>query len=160
MLVPINNIKTGSQHRLLVSKPINTDMKISELLNEQQLDEAAPLAFLLPYLPQGLAWIAGASAMSIVTWVLAGWGGYSVGEYISDTVAKEGPDPRGWTEETKSNLVKDIITEALFAALPVAVSTKIGRRAIARVIALWPNSVTQQAWEKMLPRIQDSIAKP
>ena len=160
MLVPINNIKTGSQHRLLVSKPINTDMKISELLNEQQLDEAAPLAFLLPYLPQGLAWIAGASAMSIVTWVLAGWGGYSVGEYISDTVAKEGPDPRGWTEETKSNLVKDIVTEALFAALPVAVSTKIGRRAIASVIALWPNAVTMQAWEKMLPRIEDTLAKP
>ena len=160
MLVPINNIKTGSQHRPAVSKPINTHMKISELLNEQRLDEAAPLAFLLPYLPQGLAWLAGASAMSIVTWVLAGWGGYSVGEYISDTVAKEGPDPRGWTEETKSNLVKDIVTEALFAALPVAVSTKIGRRAIASVIALWPNSVTQQAWEKMLPRIQDSIAKP
>ena len=160
MMPLLNDTKTGSQHRPAVSKPINTHMKISELLNEQRLDEAAPLAFLAPYLPQGLAWIATASTMAIVTWVLAGWGGYSVGEYISDTVAKEGPDPRGWTEETKSNLVKDIVTEALFAALPVAVSTKIGRRAIASVIALWPNSVTQQAWEKMLPRIQDSIAKP
>ena len=37
---------------------------------------------------------------------------------------------------------------------------EIGRRAIASVIALWPNAVTMQAWEKMLPRIQDSIAKP
>ena len=135
-------------------------MKISELLNEQRLDEAAPLAFLMPYLPQGLAWIASASTMAIVTWVLAGWGGYSVGEYIRDTVAREGADPRRWSEETKSDLVKDIVTEALFAALPVAVSTKIGRGAIASVISLWPNSVTQTAFEKMLPRIQDSIAKP
>lgn len=132
-------------------------MKISELLNEQQLDEAAPLAFLLPYLPQGLSWIAGASAMSIVTWVLAGWGGYSVGEYISNTVAKEGPDPRRWSAETKSELAKDIIVEAIFAALPIAVSTKIGRGAIASVIALWPSAVTQQAFEKMLPRIQSEI---
>jgi hypothetical protein len=132
-------------------------MKISELLNEQQLDEAAPLAFLLPYLPQGLSWIAGASAMSIVTWVLAGWGGYSVGEYISNTVAKEGADPRRWSAETKSELAKDIIVEAIFAALPIAVSTKIGRGAIASVIALWPSAVTQQAFEKMLPRIQSEI---
>ena len=132
-------------------------MKISELLREQQLDEAAPLAFLLPYLPQGLSWIAGASAMSIVTWVLAGWSGYSVGEYISNTVAKEGPDPRRWSADTKSELAKDIIVEAIFAALPIAVSTKIGRGAIASVIALWPSAVTQQAFEKMLPRIQSEI---
>ena len=132
-------------------------MKIHELLREQQLDEAAPLAFLLPYLPQGLSWIAGASAMSVVTWVLAGWGGYSVGEYISNTVAKEGPDPRRWSAETKSELAKDIIVEAIFAALPIAVSTKIGRGAIASVIALWPSAVTQQAFEKMLPRIQSEI---
>ena len=135
-------------------------MKIHELLNEQRLDEAAPLAFLLPYLPQGLAWLAGASAMSIVTWVLAGWGGYSVGEYIKDTVAKEGPDPRRWSAETKSDLAKDIIVEAIFAALPIAISTKIGRGAIASVIALWPNAVTHTAFEKMLPRIQDTLAKP
>jgi hypothetical protein len=160
MMPLLNDTKTGSRHRLAVSKPINTHMKISELLNEQRLDEAAPLAFLLPYLPQGLAWLAGASAMSIVTWVLAGWGGYSVGEYIKDTVAKEGPDPRRWSAETKSQLATDIIVEAIFAALPIAVSTKIGRGAIASVISLWPNSVTQQAFEKMLPRIQDSLAKP
>jgi len=156
----LNDTKTGSRHRPLVSKPINTHMKISELLNEQRLDEAAPLAFLAPWLPQGLAWIAGASAMSIVTWVLAGWGGYSVGEYITDTVAKEGPDPRRWSAETKSQLATDIIVEAIFAALPIAVSTKIGRGAIASVISLWPNAVTQQAFEKMLPRIEDTLAKP
>jgi len=160
MIVLSNNIKTGSRHRLLVSKPINTHMKIHELLREQRLDEAAPLAFLLPYLPQGLAWIAGASAMTIVTWVLAGWGGYSVGEYITDTVRREGPDPRRWSAETKSELAKDIIVEAIFAALPIAVSTKIGRGAIASVIALWPNAVTQQAFEKMLPRIEDTMARP
>jgi hypothetical protein len=135
-------------------------MKIHELLREQQLDEAAPLAFLAPWLPQGLAWIAGASAMTIVTWVLAGWGGYSVGEYIKDTVTKEGPDPRRWSAETKSQLATDIIVEAIFAALPIAVSTKIGRGAIASVIALWPNAVTQQAFEKMLPRIEDTMARP
>lgn len=135
-------------------------MKISELLREQQLNEAVPLAFLLPYLPAGLAWIASASAMTIVTWVLAGWGGYNVGEYIRDTVRKEGADPRRWSEETKSDLVKDIVTEALFAALPIAVSTKIGRKAIASVIALWPNAVTQQAYEEMLPRIQDTMVEP
>jgi hypothetical protein len=160
MIVLSNNIKTGSRHRLLVFKPINTHMKIHELLREQQLDEAAPLAFLAPWLPQGLAWIAGASAMTIVTWVLAGWGGYSVGEYIKDTVAKEGPDPRRWSAETKSQLATDIIVEAIFAALPIAVSTKIGRGAIASVIALWPNAVTQQAFEKMLPRIEDTMARP
>ena len=132
-------------------------MKISELLREQQLKEAAPLAWLLPYLPQGLAWIASASAMTIVTWVLAGWGGYNVGEFIADTVSREGGDPRKWSAETKDNLVKDIVVEAVFAALPVAVSTKIGRRALASVIALWPSAVTQQAWEKMLPRIEQTI---
>jgi hypothetical protein len=160
MIVPTNNIKTGSRLRPAVFKPLNTDMKMHELLREQQLDEAAPLAFLMPYLPQGLAWIASASAMTIVTWVLAGWGGYSVGEYIKDTVAKEGPDPRRWSAETKSQLAKDIIVEAIFAALPIAVSTKIGRGAIASVIALWPNAVTQQAFEKMLPRIEDTMARP
>ena len=135
-------------------------MKISELLREQQLNEAAPLAFLLPYLPAGLAWIASASAMTIVTWVLAGWGGYSVGEYISDTVAKEGPDPRQWTDETKSELAKNIIVEALFVAVPLALRSKIGRAAIASVVSLWPNAVTQTAYERMLPRIQDRLAKP
>jgi len=157
MIVPTNNIKTGSRHRPAVSKPLNTDMKMHELLREQRLDEAAPLAFLAPYLPQALTWLAGASAMTIVTWVLAGWGGYSVGEYIRDTVRKEGPDPRKWSDETKSDLAKDIIVEAIFAALPIAVSTKIGRGAIASVIALWPNSITQSAFEKMLPRIQGEI---
>lgn len=135
-------------------------MKISELLREQQLNEAVPLAFLLPYLPAGLAWIASASAMTIVTWVLAGWSGYSVGEYISDTVAKEGPDPRQWSDETKSQLAKDIIVEALFVAVPLALRSKIGRATIASAVSLWPNSVTHTAYEKMLPRIQDSLAKP
>jgi hypothetical protein len=132
-------------------------MKIHELLNEQQLDEAAPLAFLAPFLPKALAFLAGASAMTIVGWVLAGWGGYSVGEFIADTVRREGADPRKWSDETRSNLAKDIIVEAIFAALPIAVSTKIGRGAIASVIALWPSAVTQSAFEKMLPRIQGEI---
>ena len=132
-------------------------MKISELLGEQRIDEAAPLAFLLPYLPQSVAWIATASAMTIVTWVLAGWGGYNVGEFVKDTVSREGADPRAGSQETRDNLVKDIVVEAVFAALPLAVATKIGRRAIASVIALWPSSVTQSAWEKFLPKITDSI---
>jgi hypothetical protein len=135
-------------------------VKISELLREQQLNEAVPLAFLLPYLPQGLAWIASASAMTIVTWVLAGWSGYSVGEYIRDTVAKEGPDPRQWSDETKRDLAQNIIVEALFVAVPLALRSKIGRAAIASAVSLWPNAVTQTAYEKMLPRIEDSLAKP
>ena len=135
-------------------------MKISELLREQQLNEAVPLAFLLPYLPAGLSWIAGASAMTVVTWVLAGWGGYSVGEYITDTVRKEGPDPRQWSDETKRDLAQNIIVEALFVAVPLALRSKIGKAAIAGAVSMWPNAVTQQAYEKMLPRIEDIIAKP
>ena len=135
-------------------------MKISELLREQQLNEAVPLAFLLPYLPAGLAWIAGASAMTIVTWVMAGWGGYSVGEYITDTVRKEGPDPRQWSDETKRDLALDIIVEALFVAVPLALRSKIGKAAIAGAVSMWPNAVTQQAYEKMLPRIEDIIDNP
>jgi len=132
-------------------------MKIHELLNEQQLNEAAPLAFLVPYLPPALSWIATASAMTIVTWVLAGWSGYSVGEYIRDTVRREGKDPRAWSDETKSDLAKDIIVEAIFAALPIALATKIGRASIASAVSLWPSSITQSAFEKMLPRIQGEI---
>lgn len=135
-------------------------MKISELLREQQLNEVAPLAFLLPYLPAGLSWIAGASAMTIVTWVMAGWGGYSVGEYITDTVRKEGPDPRQWSDETKRDLAQNIIVEALFVAVPLALRSKIGKAAIAGAVSMWPNAVTQQAYEKMLPRIEDIIANP
>ena len=135
-------------------------MKISELLREQQLNEVAPLAFLLPYLPAGLSWIAGASAMTIVIWVMAGWGGYSVGEYITDTVRKEGPDPRQWSDETKRDLAQDIIVEALFVAVPLALRSKIGKAAIAGAVSMWPNAVTQQAYEKMLPRIEDIIANP
>lgn len=135
-------------------------MKISELLREQQLNEVAPLAFLLPFLPAGLSWIAGASAMTIVIWVMAGWGGYSVGEYITDTVRKEGPDPRQWSDETKRDLAQNIIVEALFVAVPLALRSKIGKAAIAGAVSMWPNAVTQQAYEKMLPRIEDIIANP
>ena len=135
-------------------------MKISELLREQQLNEVAPLAFLLPHLPAGLAWIAGASAMTIVIWVMAGWSSYSAGEYIKDTVRKEGPDPRQWSDETKRDLAQNIIVEALFVAVPLALRSKIGKAAIAGAVSMWPNAVTQQAYEKMLPRIEDIIANP
>lgn len=133
-------------------------MKVREIITErQQLNEAAPLAFLAAYLPAALAWIATASWFAILAWGVAAWSTYETIAKMKGIVETEGPDPTKWSPETQYEVASDIAASALAAALGPAWAAV--KKTYDKVWKSTPPEIKKQVFDKAIPDIEKVIAK-
>ena len=133
-------------------------MKVREIITErQQLNEVAPLAFLAPYLPSALAWIATAGWFAILAWGAAAWSTYETIAKMKGIVETEGADPTKWSPETQEDVAGDIAATALAAALGPAWS--MAKKTYDRVWKSTPPEIKKQVFDKAIPEINKVIEK-
>lgn len=133
-------------------------MKVAEIISERQrLNEAAPLAFLAPYLPAALAWIATASWLAIIGWGLAAWSTAETVLKIKGIVEAEGTDPTKWSPETQYDVASDIAATAVAAALGPA--WKAAKGMYDKVWKTTPDNIKKEVFNKSVPEIEKVIAK-
>jgi hypothetical protein len=133
-------------------------MKVREIITErQQLNEVAPLAFLAPYLPAALAWIATAGWFAILAAGAAAWSTYETIAKMKGIVETEGPDPTKWSPETQYEVASDIAASAVAAALGPAWSA--AKKTYDKVWKSTPPEIKKQVFDKALPEINKVIEK-
>lgn len=133
-------------------------MKVREIIAErQQLTEAAPLAFLAPYLPAALAWIATAGWLTILGWGVAAWSTAETVIKMKGIVEAEGTDPTKWKPETQYDVAGDIAATAVAAALGPA--WKAAKGTYDKVWKTTPPEIKKEAFDKAIPEIEKVIAK-
>ena len=133
-------------------------MKVREIITErQQLNEAAPLLFLAPYLPAALAWIATASWFALLAWGAAAWSTYETIAKMKGIVETEGPDPTKWSPATQEDVAGDIAATALAAALGPAWTA--AKKTYDKVWKSTPPEIKKQVFDKAIPEINKVIEK-